>query len=337
MIRAPGIEDGIITFSMLNSIALAITTGIQIDRGLGERGATLSPNDATVLLKAVWVSISVYCASIGLTKIAILLQYQRVFATRKFQIWCWTFIAIVVAYTIATVVACIFVCVPVQAFWWPSREGATCIDETASWFANAAINIVTDFMIIILPVPVIKRLNLAKRQKQALIAIFASFPANSYSTGVCIISILRLHSLFLITHTTDPTYDNVGVATWSVVEINVSIICSCLPCLRPLVARWVPGVSSSHSRPSGGSNGYQSHQQKGLSALPMPLNNLKSSFTNSGKGGKRDDYEEEDKIQVFTVVDVQVEESKRRKGESDVRRDTSTEELVRDAHVHHIV
>jgi hypothetical protein len=38
---------------------------------------------------------------------------------------------------------------------------------------NAAMNIVTDFAIIVLPIPVIQSLNLGRRQKVALISIFA--------------------------------------------------------------------------------------------------------------------------------------------------------------------
>jgi hypothetical protein len=38
---------------------------------------------------------------------------------------------------------------------------------------NAAINIATDFAIIILPIPVIRSLNLGSRQKISLIGIFA--------------------------------------------------------------------------------------------------------------------------------------------------------------------
>lgn len=41
------------------------------------------------------------------------------------------------------------------------------------WFTNAAINIATDFIIILLPMPVIKSLQLARRQKLALYVIFA--------------------------------------------------------------------------------------------------------------------------------------------------------------------
>jgi hypothetical protein len=41
------------------------------------------------------------------------------------------------------------------------------------WFTNASLNIATDLAIIILPMPVIRSLNLKRRQKQALAGIFA--------------------------------------------------------------------------------------------------------------------------------------------------------------------
>lgn len=44
----------------------------------------------------------------------------------------------------------------------------------------------------------------------------------------------------------DPSWDNVGAAIWSVIELNCAIICASLPTLRPLVAKAVP-VMSSHS------------------------------------------------------------------------------------------
>lgn len=65
---------------------------------------------------------------------------------------------------------------------------------------------------------------------------------------------LRLQSLVAISNSTDPTYDNPPAATWSSVETNVGIICSCLPCLRPLVNRHLPGVFSATSSRSGRSD-----------------------------------------------------------------------------------
>lgn len=112
-----------------------------------------------------------YYLSLGLTKSSILLQYHRVFQTHKFRVLCWCLFAVVICYTFWTVLSSIFACVPVHAFW--TKEPARCIDQFAMWFTNAAINITTDFAIIILPMPVIRRLQLGSRQKSALIGIFA--------------------------------------------------------------------------------------------------------------------------------------------------------------------
>jgi hypothetical protein len=79
---------------------------------------------------------------------------------------------LVIAYTIWTVLGSIFACVPIHAFW-TKEQPAKCINQTAMWFTNAGINILTDFAIIILPLPVFQSLNLPQRQKQALIGVFA--------------------------------------------------------------------------------------------------------------------------------------------------------------------
>ena len=55
-----------------------------------------------------------------------------------------------------------------------------------------------------------------------------------YYSG-CITSILRLHSLYVIAISKDVTWDNVGAATWSAVELNTGIICACLPTLKPMI------------------------------------------------------------------------------------------------------
>src|SRR5271155_524357 len=61
-------------------------------------------------------------------------------------------------------------------------------------------------------------------------------------------SILRLHSLYVISRSDDVTWDNVGAATWSSVELNVGIMCACLPTLRPLMNRLFPHALLSTQR-----------------------------------------------------------------------------------------
>ncbi|KAH8725892.1 hypothetical protein GQ44DRAFT_796079 [Phaeosphaeriaceae sp. PMI808] len=171
IVRCLGIEDYCIILSLICAIGLTICIGIQVEYGMGEHIWSLTPSDMRNSLKAFWASLIVYYLSLGLTKCSIILQYRRVFTTRRFHVACWLVMAVVVAYSVWTVFGSIFACVPVRAFW--TREPAKCINQFSMWFTNAAINILTDFAIIILPMPVIQSLNLARRQKQALMGIFA--------------------------------------------------------------------------------------------------------------------------------------------------------------------
>jgi hypothetical protein len=46
------------------------------------------------------------------------------------------------------------------------------VDKDSWWYAFAAINTVTDFLIAILPIPAIRHLKLSKRDRIGLICVF---------------------------------------------------------------------------------------------------------------------------------------------------------------------
>src|SRR5690348_4722249 len=66
---------------------------------------------------------------------------------------------------------------------------------------------------------------------------------NNYS--VTVVSMLRLRSLITFAASTNPTWDQWDVAHWSTVEINVGIICACMPTFRTLLANALPKVFGS--------------------------------------------------------------------------------------------
>jgi hypothetical protein len=112
-------------------------------------------------------------------------------------------------------------------------------------FTNAALNIMTDIAVAVLPLPVIKTLNLPKSQKLALMFVFC------LGGITCIISLMRLQSLYAVSVSEDISWDNPMAALWSNLEVNIGIICSCLPTLKTCVMRVFPrmflssrGVSS---------------------------------------------------------------------------------------------
>ena len=74
--------------------------------------------------------------------------------------------------------------------------------------------------------------------------------------SVTVVSIVRLQFLVSLGSSTNPTYDQIDVSIWSTVEINIGIICTCLPAIRLFLVRRFPvlGGGSSHK-----TSGYQNY------------------------------------------------------------------------------
>lgn len=222
-----------------------------------------------------------YKINIGVTKISILLLYIRLFVKRWFLITCWTWIGIISAFTIGTVFSSIFQCTPVQYAFNKTLDG-TCIDLTAFWFANASFNILSDLVIIALPVPVISKLQLPLKSKIALCCLFAvgilcgpllplPLQTNPDSLSTCITSILRITTLDIATSHLDTTWNSIGSSMWTVIESNLGIICACLPALRRPLGVIFPYISGRVNR-SWGYSGPPRPDTRSQGSRTRPLN-----------------------------------------------------------------
>ena len=116
------------------------------------------------------------------TKISILLFYRRltIHVSTRYTRTIYGCIAILVGYCLAG--ATLFVgCHPLHAYWdemsleWVAKnEGKYwCYDEAAYIVAMSAISMATDFMVCILPMPLVINLNMATRKKVKLAAVFS--------------------------------------------------------------------------------------------------------------------------------------------------------------------
>ena len=88
------------------------------------------------------------------------------------QLACTLLIGFLVAYGTWTIVSAWANCVPLAKFYDPSVPGF-CFDKEALWFSNSAIHILTDLIILVYPMPVLRSLQLPRRQKVALMGVFA--------------------------------------------------------------------------------------------------------------------------------------------------------------------
>ncbi|KAJ5646677.1 hypothetical protein N7490_003049 [Penicillium lividum] len=268
MVKQMGADD----YAIL--IALAFSWGFyglfvgEVYHGMGADYDIIPHKTYIIQMLCFWASIPIYQTSLITTKLSILLQYRRVFSTtRRMKLACNFLIGFLVIYGTWTVISAWANCVPVAKFWNPTIPGF-CFNKEALWFSNSAIHILTDLLILIYPMPVIRSLQLPSRQKYALMGVFA------LGGFVVITSILRLKSLLVISHSNDPTHDNVGAAEWSAIECNVAIICAALPSIRAFLSKFLPHVFST------GSNGYRSRtrpSRTGRSALTGTHTNVQAS------------------------------------------------------------
>ncbi|CAI7582898.1 unnamed protein product [Penicillium viridicatum] len=240
-------NDWMVVIALVNSYIFMALDIIEAVSGMGVHFKDIPPGIFLRQMKAFWLTIPFYNAAVLCAKASILMQYFRVFPTHRMRVVCWTMITILAIYGTWAVISAFLNCIPVAKFWDDSIKGY-CLNKTKLWFSNASMHISTDIAILVIPIPALIAVDLPRKQKFALMIMFA------LGGFVCITSIIRLLSLKQIADSTDPTYDNVGAASWSAIECNTGIICACLPTLKPLVARIFPNMVSTFnaSRPARG-------------------------------------------------------------------------------------
>ena len=123
--------------------------------------------------KAALASLIIYFTTTGTIKASLLLLYYRYFGiSRPFRIVLYVSAGVTVCWYLGVVVATIFQCVPVAAFWDRSIKNAKCMNLSDFSTSTGATNLLTDVMILCLPMPMVWTLHTNKTQKITLTGIF---------------------------------------------------------------------------------------------------------------------------------------------------------------------
>jgi len=165
-------------------------------------------DDDSMILQWFYFAQILYKMVLGLNKVSMLCLYLRIFIGRIFQWLCYATLVVVVGWSVGSVMATIFQCVPISAVWDKSIKGPHCIDSDAFWYAYGIINILTDAAIFALPVREVTKLQLLRREKVGILMVFllgalSVFPnvsTKSKSTltkasSVCVTSIVRVNAV----------------------------------------------------------------------------------------------------------------------------------------------
>jgi hypothetical protein len=139
--------------------------------GMGLHADLVPMKDIVMMAKWLVVAEILYAFNLGWTKLSLLLMYYRIFRFPYFKKMAWVVGSFTMAWVVCITFLFIFICVPVQKLWYPELPGH-CINQVGTWIANAAATILTDLVILLMPLPQIWRLRLGMREKLGLTAAF---------------------------------------------------------------------------------------------------------------------------------------------------------------------
>ncbi|KAJ9143703.1 hypothetical protein NKR23_g6266 [Pleurostoma richardsiae] len=235
-------EDWVIVGALVFSAAESAGFIEQTAYGLGRHMSGISNENLVKLNRAGWYSILWYSLTLCLTKTSILLLYIRILTydwVRRAAHLLLASVLVTNAWTFAVVMSA---CVPLRAFWDPSVSPVYCHGQSFYW-ASTGMHMGTDFLICLLPMPVIVAMRVRWRQKLLLYCIFA------FGFFVCVVSIIRLLCLIAQNSKKDTTYDNLAIPIWTCIEVNTAIVCACVMTLKPLATKLLGRRSKPRRRP----------------------------------------------------------------------------------------
>jgi len=168
-------------------------------------------------------------------KFSILALYHRLFPSAALFRWILALGALTLVYSIIQAICMGLQCVPLSKIWVPNEPGY-CIKIDSIYTSMAVLNLVTDILILALPIPSLWSLKLATARKVQLYGVFA------LGGCVCAFGVVRAVFVGTASHQ-DQSWTNVAGAIWSEIEICVGVLSACLPCMRPLFPNALRGTT----------------------------------------------------------------------------------------------
>ncbi|KAG0648068.1 hypothetical protein D0Z07_5732 [Hyphodiscus hymeniophilus] len=242
ILRSTGHDDYIMGLAVVFSIALAVNACISTRYGWGKHLDEVPVSNTGLILLFIWLSELLFTLSTSLVKISVLFFYLRIAVTKTYRRILYISIAFICAWAVIFSAVVIFQCRPVSSYWDP--ESTQCVKPEAALFIHGLTNTITDVYVFVLPMQMVWKTHLPKRQRIGLLVVFG--------TGflVCLAGVLRLYYSITTDHSKDTTWEGLNLWTWESIEVNLAIVCASAPCLKALIARLAPRLMAPNSASS---------------------------------------------------------------------------------------
>ncbi|KAJ5483430.1 hypothetical protein N7530_002676 [Penicillium desertorum] len=266
LIRNVGWDDYTMALTMLLSVCGFAIIVPEVKYGAG-RHVVYVQDTAVTAMHLNYATQGIYMWAIGLVKISIGLFLLR-FAPRKgYKVFIWVVIVLMTLYTAICFLTLIFQCQDIRSNWDSSVKSKCFTPKqllTLS-YTNTALNILTDLIFAVLPVFMLRHLQVNRRVKASLICILG------LGIFACAAAFVKLSILPNYGRTGDFLWDYTNLTIWVVTECNTGIMAGTLPTLKPLFKRFLGtyGSQSKTSREYPGSKKYKMHSMSRSRGAPL--------------------------------------------------------------------
>ncbi|KAI9369117.1 major facilitator superfamily domain-containing protein [Aspergillus egyptiacus] len=251
IVRKLALHDYLMFIAWLIDFGFSFALFYATSKGLGLHDADIPVAHQAELSRANYVFTVLYNPALMAVKSSVLVFYLTLTQGEKvFRYANYATLLVVNVAGLALTFANIFQCRPVTvAFAASLPANAHCTDILTLYLSSSPVNIITDLAILVLPNPILTRMRLPRKQKIILLVTF------SFGFFVAVVDVVRVVYIQDAATSRELALRKVHLQNsggmdfswyaslsflWSVVEVNVSIMCACVPGLKPLVARFVP-------------------------------------------------------------------------------------------------
>ncbi|KAJ5887986.1 hypothetical protein N7495_008027 [Penicillium taxi] len=253
LLNALGADDIFVIIAVIAQLVNNIFIGISSHYGLGQHYEAIG--SPVIYIEAVKWELFSHATEIfsnGAAKCAVGVFLLRILRT-KWHIWfVWINLFITAFFAIFGTITCIIHCLPVQKSWNTTLPGKCWMNFSTFGYFVASWYTISDFAFAILPWFVIWNLNMKKSDKMVvagglslgilagicgivgIVGIIRQTTAADFAS-VNYLCTLQFFSILDLYNKTDTVLDSsTSLLVWSSTETALTVMCACIPMLRPL-------------------------------------------------------------------------------------------------------
>jgi hypothetical protein len=130
------------------------------------------PDTATFFFKGIMSFALLWNATVCFSKLSVLLMYATLIPIPSMIKYARIMGGLIICWNVSDIFAGLLICRPLAKNWDFTLEG-TCGSQPNFYFAMGIVNLITDAVMIALPIPYLLRLNLVMRKKILAIALLS--------------------------------------------------------------------------------------------------------------------------------------------------------------------